>query len=58
MNSDCALKPQITFYLRFKGVAIKISSFSFMYQKLQAKLKILTEIWSKIGFLVPIYKLR
>ena len=34
MNSDCALKLQITFYLNLKGVVIKISSFSIMYQKL------------------------
>ena len=49
MNSDCALKLQINFYSSLKGVVIKISSFSIMYQKLQVKLKILTEIWSKMG---------
>ena len=57
MNSDCALKLQINFYLNLKGVVIKISSFSIMYQKLQVKLKILTEIRSEIGFLVPRYRL-
>ena len=49
MNSDCAIKLQINFYSSLKGVVIKISSFSIMYQKLQVKLKILTEIWSKMG---------
>ena len=33
MNSDCALKLQINFYLSLKGVVIKISSFLIMYQK-------------------------
>ena len=50
MNSDCAIKLQINFYSSLKGVVIKISSFSIMYQKLQVKLKILTEIWSKMGW--------
>ena len=49
MNSDCALKLQINFYSSLKGVVIKISSFSIMHQKLQVKLKISAEIWSKMG---------
>ena len=57
MNSDCVLKLQINFYLNLMGVVIKISSFLIMYQKLQVQLKILTEIWSDIGFLVPRYRL-
>ena len=39
MDSNCALKLQINFYLDLKGVVIKISSFSIMYQILQVKLK-------------------
>ena len=58
MNSNFALKVQINFSLNLKGVVIKISSFLVMYQKLQVKLKILTEIWSDIGFSVPRYRLR
>ena len=49
MNSDYALKLQINFYSSLKGAVIKISSFPIMYQKLHVKLKILTEIWSKMG---------
>ena len=44
MNSDCALKLLINVYLSLTGVVVKISSFSIMYQILQVKLKILTEI--------------
>ena len=57
MNSDCALKLQINFYLSLKGVLIKIASFSIMSQKLQVKLKVLTEIWSEIEFSVSRYSL-
>ena len=48
----------IIIIISLKGVVIKISSFSIMYQKMQVKLKILSEIWSKMGFLVPRYRLR
>ena len=47
----------IIIIISLKGVVIKISSFSIMYQKMQVKLKILSEIWSKMGFLVPRYRL-
>ena len=57
MNSNFALNLQIDFYLNLKGVVIKISSFLIMFQKLQVKLKLLTEIWSDIEFLVPRYSL-
>ena len=57
MNSDCALKLQINFYLNLKGVVIKILSFSIMYQKFQVKFKILTEIWNEIRFTVQKYRL-
>ena len=56
MNSDCVFEPQINFNLNLHGVVIKISSFSIMYQKLQVKSKILTEIWNNIGFSVPRYR--
>ena len=57
MNSDCALQLQINAYLNLKGVVIKISNFSMMYQKFQVKLKNLTKTWDEIGFLVPKYRL-